>query len=292
MANEIRLRSNNMSGTISDNPLAQVSTTINSPEFVDLPVVDGTNHLILVLDPLEVNGAAEIVQVTAHTAAASSVTVTRGFEGSVPRAHILGTTWFHGPVVSDYNYTQRTALSTNRPAAPFNGELIYSTDNNRWEARSSGGVWLPSPHNVPACRVFQAGALNIADGVVVTVTFDSERYDTDNMHSTSVNTSRITFNTPGVYHVVGNILFAGADYASVFADIRLNASTGIAAQTVGAFTDAGLNTVGCTVSTFYKFSAGDFVEMRAWQNNTTGVARSILTTNYSPEFSATWVGVG
>lgn len=141
MANEIRLRSNNMSGTISDNPLAQVSTTINSPGFVDLPVVDGTNHLILVLDPLEVNGAAEIVQVTAHTAAASSVTVTRGFEGSVPRAHILGTTWFHGPVVSDYNYTQRAALSTNRPPTPFNGELIYETDTDKYIGRSASGVW-------------------------------------------------------------------------------------------------------------------------------------------------------
>lgn len=147
MANEIRLRRNNIAGTITDNPLSNVATTINSPGFVDLPVVDTTNHLILILDPLEVNGTAEIVQVTAHSAASSSVTVVRGFEGSSARTHILGTTWFHGPVVSDWNYTQRTALSTRRPTSPFTGEMIYETDTKKlmvyngteWNPNQAGG---------------------------------------------------------------------------------------------------------------------------------------------------------
>lgn len=102
MANEIRLRRNNIAGTITDNPLAIGATTINSAGFADLPVVDATNHLILILDPLEVGGTAEIVRVTAHTAAATSVTVVRGQEGSVARSHVFGTTWFHGPVASDH----------------------------------------------------------------------------------------------------------------------------------------------------------------------------------------------
>jgi hypothetical protein len=103
MANEIRIRQNNTSGTISDNPLAIGATTINSPGFADLPVVDATSHLILILDPLEVGGTAEIVMVTAHTAAATSVTVLRGQEGSVARSHVFNTTWFHGPTVRDFD---------------------------------------------------------------------------------------------------------------------------------------------------------------------------------------------
>ncbi len=141
MANEIRLRNNNISGTITDNPLTNVATTINSPGFVDLPTVTAVNHLILILDPLEINGTAEIVQVTAHTAAASSVTVVRGFDGSSARAHILGTTWFHGPVASDYNLTDIAALSTNRPASPTQGQLIYETDTNSYVGRAAGSVW-------------------------------------------------------------------------------------------------------------------------------------------------------
>lgn len=143
MANEIRLRSNNISGAINDNPLLIGATTINSPGFADLPTVTSVNHLILVLDPLEVIGAAEVVMVTAHTAAATSITVVRGQEGSVARQHPLATTWFHGPVVSDWNYTQRAALSTNRPVSPFIGEIIYETDTTMvmsWNGSSWNSV--------------------------------------------------------------------------------------------------------------------------------------------------------
>lgn len=145
MANEIRLRRNNIAGTTTDNPLTNVATTINSPGFVDLPTVDATNHLILILDPLETNGPAEIVRVTTHTAAASVVTVTRGAEGSSARSHAMGTTWFHGPVTSD---TTEVLTSSTRPTIPYEGELIYETDTNKlvgfggvdWAPRDAGGT--------------------------------------------------------------------------------------------------------------------------------------------------------
>lgn len=107
MANELRSRTNSVSGAINDNPLLIGATTINSPGFADLPIIDVTNHLILTLDPLEVFGAAEIVQVTTHTASATSVTVVRGQEGSVARQHPLNTVWFHGPVASDFALVYR-----------------------------------------------------------------------------------------------------------------------------------------------------------------------------------------
>lgn len=145
MANEIRLRRNNIAGTITDNPLTNVATTINSPGFVDLPTVDATNHLILILDPLETAGPAEIVRVTAHTAAATVVTVTRGAEGSAARTHSLGTTWFHGPVTTDWT---EVLTSGTRPTVPYTGELLYETDTVRysaydgttWRRQDAGGV--------------------------------------------------------------------------------------------------------------------------------------------------------
>lgn len=145
MANEIRLRRNNIAGTITDNPLGVGATTINSPGFVDLPTVDATNHLLLILDPLEVGGTAEIVMVTAHTAAATSVTVIRGMEGSVARSHVTGTTWFHGPVASDFALSDVT--SSTRPTTPYTGELIFETDTKKlmgytgtnWAPRDAGG---------------------------------------------------------------------------------------------------------------------------------------------------------
>lgn len=139
MANEIRLRRNNIAGTITDNPLLVGSTTINSPGFVDLPVVDGTNHLLLILDPLELGGTAEIVMVTAHTVAASSVTVIRGMEGSGARQHALATTWFHGPVASDVTLSDVTSAA--RPTTPYRGELIFETDTNSYVGRTTADIW-------------------------------------------------------------------------------------------------------------------------------------------------------
>src|SRR6476646_9218648 len=107
MANEIRLRSNNQSGTITANPLSSGATTINSAQFALLPTVDATNHLMLILDPLGVSGTPEIVKVTAHTAAATSVTVVRAQEGSSASSFVFNTTWFNGPTVADYNFTDR-----------------------------------------------------------------------------------------------------------------------------------------------------------------------------------------
>lgn len=141
MANEIRSRSNFLFGAISDNPLLIGATTINSSTFTSLPVIDATNHLILVLDPNGTNGAPEIVKVTAHTVGATSVTVQRAQDGSNARQHGVNTTWYHAPVVSDYNFTDIAALSTNRPASPTVGQLIYETDTDTYTARSAGPVW-------------------------------------------------------------------------------------------------------------------------------------------------------
>lgn len=138
MANEIRVRANNISGTTTDNPLTAGATTVNSPGFVDLPTIDTTNHLLLILDPLEVNGAAEIVRVTTHAAASSSVTVVRGAENTTPREHPLGTTWFHGPVTTDYT---EILTSSTRPTVPYTGELLYETDTGLYKS-FNGSSWV------------------------------------------------------------------------------------------------------------------------------------------------------
>lgn len=288
MANEVRLRANNISGAINDNPLLIGATTINSPGFADLPAVDTTNHLILALDPLEVFGAAEIVMVTAHTASATSVTAVRGQEGSIARQHSLGTTWFHGPVTSDWNYTQRTALSTNRPTSPFDGELIYETDTNRWSARSSSGVWLPAPHNPPMCKAVRSTALAAANGASVLVTYPAaDAYDTDAMHDLAVNPGRLTVNTPGVFSVTFNCTIQVVTHIPELADVRISVSgTDIAASTHDHERSDTPLFISCTI--LHKATVGQFFEARIVQTNSGGVSKDIQAAT----FSATWVGIG
>jgi hypothetical protein len=100
-----RLRSNFNSGLITDNPLTNSATTINSAAFANLPEVTAPDILVLVLDPLGEGNGPEIVHVTAHTAAATSVTVLRAAEDATdfPAVqHALSTPWVHGPTVDDW----------------------------------------------------------------------------------------------------------------------------------------------------------------------------------------------
>lgn len=95
--------------------------TVNSAAFASLPAIGATQHLALVLDPTAVAGAPEIVYVTAHTAAATSVTVVRGQEGTAARQHASGTIWRHAALVSDYDavlgYAQAVANQATITAA-------------------------------------------------------------------------------------------------------------------------------------------------------------------------------
>lgn len=52
--------------------------------------------------------------------------------------------------------------------------------------------------NPPLCEIYQTTGTTTSTGGTV-ILFDTETSDTDNMHSTSSNTGRITFNTPGRY---------------------------------------------------------------------------------------------
>lgn len=97
-----RLRSNNVFGTTTDNPLTAGATTLNSAGLANLVAVTGSDTAVITLDPNRVNGAPEIVTVTAHTGSATSATITRGAEGTSAREHPAGTFWVHAPTTTDW----------------------------------------------------------------------------------------------------------------------------------------------------------------------------------------------
>lgn len=247
-----RLRSNNVFGTSTNVPLTAAGTTLTSDGLANLAVVASPDVAVLTLDPNRVNGAPEIVYVTAHASAAGSATILRGQEGTVAREHPSGTFWVHAA----------TALDVER-------------------------VWDP-----PACRVFNSAAQSLADSTFVFPTFNSERFDTDSMHSTVSNTGRITFNTAGVYVVTfsGELTLA-SDYLLIEISLRLNGATIIASQSMKH--DGVSTSPVWSLATIYKFAQGDYVEPRVYQDNTANAARNLVTLgNRSPEFAAAWIGSG
>lgn len=117
MSNELRLRSNFMSGAITDNPLAIGDGTMHSAELADFPIVTSTDHAAVSLDPLARNGEPEIVWIISHTSGATDADIVRGQENSVERDHPVNTTWSHAPTKRDFEsqsflYIQSTPSDT------------------------------------------------------------------------------------------------------------------------------------------------------------------------------------
>jgi hypothetical protein len=96
-----RVRTDNVFGTTTNNPLSNVGTTLNSAGLAGLAAVSGGDEAIITLDPNKVFGAPEIVVVSAHTALATSATIARGQFGTAARSHVSGTEWVHGPIASN-----------------------------------------------------------------------------------------------------------------------------------------------------------------------------------------------
>jgi len=62
--------------------------TATAAVFATLPAITGTDYAWLVIDPDAGAGAPEVVKVTAHTASSTTVTISRGQQGSSARAHL------------------------------------------------------------------------------------------------------------------------------------------------------------------------------------------------------------
>lgn len=134
-----RVRANNVQGAVTDNPLVVGATTMNSAGLANLPVITaGTQHAVIVLDPLRTAGAPEIVIITAHTAADTSATVTRGAYGTTARQHASGVAWVHAATIDDL---VQVLTSSTRPSDPYQGQLIYETDTDSYVGRGAGSVW-------------------------------------------------------------------------------------------------------------------------------------------------------
>lgn len=134
-----RIRANSNFGLTTDNPLTMGATTFNSARLSLFPVVSAA-HAVVTLDPRAVNGEPEIVIITAHTAAATVATISRGAYGTVARSHPVGTEWVHAPIDED---VIEVLTSSTRPSDPYAGQFIFETDTDKFVARNAAnGAWV------------------------------------------------------------------------------------------------------------------------------------------------------
>jgi hypothetical protein len=132
------------------------------------------------------------------------------------------------------------------------------------------------------CRVYNSATQSIPDSAATALTFDTEVFDTDGFHSTSVNTSRMTIpaGLGGKYFLLGTYEPTANGTGRRDLMLRVNGATEIARlRGIGNASYAGFS----QVSTIYDLAAGDYVEVTVLQDSG-GALNSTALTGVTPAF--------
>lgn len=144
-----------------------------------------------------------------------------------------------------------------------NDEVYFCIDNSDgaavWKQVGSGGGAA-----FVGCKIYRSSTQTLTTNTHTVITFDSEDFDTDTMHSTVTNTSRITVPSTGYYAAVGVVPFAKNGTGGRAAYIYLN----------GSFAGSGVNqapnsstSAQLVVSGLFYATSGQYFELDAYQNS-------------------------
>jgi hypothetical protein len=167
-------------------------------------------------------------------------------------------------------------------SAPPNFTTAAIVTESELDTLSDDITFLAHP---PKCRVYRSGALSVSNSTSTRVSFDSELFDTDTMHSTTVNAGRITITTAGSYLLVANLDWAPNATGSRQGYFIVNNAVVIPGLAHAANQEPGYSTYQSPAFGPYALSAGDYVELEVRQNS--GGAHNLT----SCQFAADWVSL-
>ncbi len=155
-------------------------------------------------------------------------------------------------------------------------------DDNAIIARHiiNGGVTAAKMGKMVACRVTKSSAQSIPNGTQTFVTFNTEEFDTDNMHDNSTNNHRIVAPTTGLYIATFNCRWDSSGSGRRFIDIEKNAASAGNGTTLARLNNpaAGTSNVTSMVTTgIVRLQANDYVSVGAFQD--AGSAQDIVSTS-------------
>ncbi|MDW8072272.1 MAG: hypothetical protein RMK79_12485 [Anaerolineae bacterium] len=190
-----------------------------------------------------------------------------------------------GALTITAGYISLPEIATPAPVA--DRALLYAADTNTRTnlfARMSDAI---RPVTLgQGARVYHNANIALNSATITILPFNSERFDNDNIHDTTTNTSRLTCQTPGVYLITGCVRFAANATGQRQIHILLNGSTIIALTRANA---AASGETDLTITTIYSLAAGNYVELAAWHNS--GAALNVVYASaFSPEFAMIRIG--
>lgn len=150
-----------------------------------------------------------------------------------------------------------------------------------------------------SCRVYNSTNQVVNGSALITVQFNSEIYDTSNMHDVSISSrSKIVATVAGKYHISGGVnistyqTFANIQQADMF--LKVNGSTTVCRTATEGLTNIGGTanpntdeTINC--SSDWYLDIGDYVEMQ-FKNNDGSAVTLLPKKPYAPYMSMTLYG--
>lgn len=174
------------------------------------------------------------------------------------------------------------ANATSRKAIGADGCVLVANS-----ATATGLTWQIQP----TCRAYNDAAFDPDVNGWRTVTLNQERWDSDTMHSTVANTSRLTIptNGDGIYTIDAGVLFdtSGVGGGTAYYGLRVILGGATVIKQLGPM-ELTMNThdMGMAINAQYNLAATNYIEMQVY----TTVDINILSqANFSPEFGATWL---
>lgn len=138
----------------------------------------------------------------------------------------------------------------------------------------------------PRVRVYKAAAQVIANDTGTIIIFNSEEYDTNSMHSNSVDNTLIKINTAGIYIAVLSLMFAANATGYRQAWISKAGFEYIGGTTVPGI--SGIESI-LNVTAMCHLDAGDVLYANVYQNSG-GNLNILAQSSDSPYLSVTYIG--
>lgn len=225
----------------AQNLFLDISGALASPAIIEIPIAAGTGRNRIYIAK---NGTTNAHSTTVRKVGGTGVTVTQG-----------------ATAILLYNDSDIVKL--------------YEVNN------STSQVSLTTLPNSITARVTHSTTQSISNITDTALSFDTERYDTDVIHDTATNNSRLTCKTGGTYLIIAQVGFAANATGIRQVKILLGGTTIIALDlrsSAGAVFQTRV-----TAATQYPLGVNDYVEAFVYQDSG-GSLNTEQTANAVPEF--------
>lgn len=181
------------------------------------------------------------------------------------------------------------------------GDILYASDSGTLAGLAAGalgkylmgqGASTASAYvQHDAVRCSNTGNENINNNSFTALTFDTEQYDNNGMHSLLSNLNRITIQTAGEYLIEGFINWTANGTGIRSLKITKNSGLTLLSE-IDSSNIGSANSMYMQITAKAKLAVNDYIELYVYQNSGAALACQAGGSGVVPSFGAAYIGAG